>query len=252
MSVVVVSLHDVAPATWEESRSLLRAVEVRGMRCSMLLVPGPWRGPSMDQVPAFVRWVRAAVDRGHEPILHGWSHDTNVDRAVAARGIRNRAGRIVTRGCCEFLVIDPPEARRRLEAGLRTLADVGLEVEGFTPPGWWATAETDVILGELGFRYTTTRRDVRDLVSDQRLDVPAVCQRPGSPLTRLGAALVRRLVTRALSTDRPVRVALHPDDLHDRRLDGETDRLLDLCGSADTASTYSQLVDDGYPRRLTA
>lgn len=251
MSFVVVSLHDVAPATWEESRRLLGAVEARGMQCSILVVPGPWRGVGMGAVPGFARWVCGAVERGHEPILHGWSHEATVDGVMTSRPLRRWAGRVATRGCAEFLALGGPEARRRLEAGLETLARHGLAVDGFTPPGWWASPETDAALGELGFRYTTTRRSVLDLVSNRRIDVSAVCQRPGSPLTRVGARVVQGLVARAVSSRDPLRVALHPDDLHDPRLDGATDRLLDVCASAATSLTYSQLVDGASPRRET-
>lgn len=248
---VVISLHDVAPATWEESRSLLGAVEDRSMRCSILVVPGPWRGSAMDEEAGFARWVRDVVERGHEPVLHGWSHGVTADVVPSTRTLRRWVGMKVTRGCAEFLVLGAPEARRRLEAGLETLLRHGIEVDGFTPPGWWASPETDDVLARLGFRYTTTRRAVVDLAADRRIDVSAVCQRPGSPLTGVGARVIHRVVADAVARRRPVRVALHPDDLHDPRLDGATDRLLDTCASADASLTYAQLVDGMSTRRET-
>lgn len=252
MSVVVVSLHDVAPATWEESRALLGAVEAREMRCSILVVPGPWRGSAMNEAPGFTGWLREVVERGHEPVLHGWSHGAVAGGTTSTRALRRWTGTVVTRGCAEFLTLGEAEARWRLLAGLEMLSRHGIEVDGFTPPGWWASPETDTVLGELGVRYTTTRRTVLDLAGGRRIDVPALCQRPRSPLTGMAARLVHRLVARAVSSGAPVRVALHPDDLHDRRLDGATDRLLDACASASASLTYAQLLDIVSPGRQTS
>lgn len=247
-ATVVVSVHDVAPATWDESRDLVARLERHGMRGSLLLVPGPWRGGSMEDTPEFGRWVLDAVDRGHEPVLHGWSHAFVADPAAQTPRSHRMAARLVTRGCAEFADLGEDAAAERVVAGLRVLDALGLEVIGFTPPGWWASIGTRRALPDLGLRYTTTRRHVIDLRSGYRLGVPAYCQRPHSRLAPIGRRVVERAIGSALRDGRTVRLALHPDDLHDGRIERSTDHLLQRCSHEARTLTYAQLVALGPDR----
>ena len=48
---IIVSLHDVAPATATASARWLEVVERQQMVATLLVVPGPWRGSSIDTRP---------------------------------------------------------------------------------------------------------------------------------------------------------------------------------------------------------
>jgi predicted deacetylase len=253
MPVAVVSLHDVAPATFEQSRHWLDRVEAHDLRATLLVVPGPWRSPGVASNPAFVAWLRAAHARGHEVSLHGWEH-RGVDmesaitrgRSMTAAAAR-RYGQLMARGCGEFHTLGRFEAKRRLRLGLEALGTIGLHPTGFTPPGWLISSDSLVALRQLGFRYTTTQWSVIDLHGGRTLRIPALSQRPASPVADVAATFVRHAVEHRAQRGRAVRVALHPDDLAEQALVTSTERvLLTLSAAARSRRlrvvTYIELV----------
>lgn len=224
---------------------MLELVEARGIRATLLVVPGRWNSVALSDDPSTVAWLRDAADRGHEVAMHGWTHEVGNDRAAAHRNVRNR---FVARGCGEFVDLDQSAALARLEAGIIAMAECGFRPLGFTPPGWLASPGTVAALRTTGFAYTTSHGAVHDLVRDRHLRVPAVCQRPGSPLTAAGISVVRRFVVHRIVRHRPVRVALHPADIRSARLHDATAQLLDIAACTET-TTYAELT--GAEDRLT-
>ncbi len=223
---VVISIHDVAPASFEPSRRLVELVEAIGARASLLVIPGRWRGRDLRGSADFVSWLRDAEVAGHEVVVHGWEHVAVRDHRTTVRAGRRAVNRVRTRGCAEFSSLGAEEARRRAGDALRTLVDVGTEPVGFTPPGWLASAAAMWMLRDLGFDYTTSRNAIHDLSDGRRIDVPAYCQRAASPLARPGATAVERIVRSRLGGRRPVRIALHVDDLAHPRLARSAETLL--------------------------
>jgi hypothetical protein len=254
MSVVVISLHDVAPATLEQSRAWLDQVEARGLRATLLVVPGPWRDERLDGDPAFAEWLHAARRGGHELSLHGWEHrGVTMPRSVALSptltASRRLYGRIAARGCGEFHELGRVEAKQRLRMGRAALAGIGIETVGFTPPGWLISRDAITALRQLGFRYTTTQWSVHDLQRETTLRIPAVSHRPGSAIAAPAAKVTQGFVAHRVRTGRPVRIALHPDDLTHPALVAATERMLDTVAVAARTRgvqvvTYAELVGD--------
>jgi uncharacterized protein len=240
-ATVVVSLHDVAPASIAPSRRWLEMVERHGMVASLLVIPGPWRGHSLADAPECVRWLHEAVGRGHEVVLHGWEH-----RAVSAPSgalLRSARAAVRARGCAEFATLDAERARHRVELGLGVLARHGFRPEGFVPPGWLALRSTDRVLADLDFTYTTTQWEVRVLSSEHTIRIPSTSQRPASLFTGTAASANLAVTRRFADRGRSMRIALHPDDLLDHRLEAATDRMLSMLGEAGHHSvTYRTLV----------
>ena len=114
----VVSLHDVSPATAEASRRWLSIIESLGIRASLLVVPGPWRGRDIATSGAFCDWLYQASLRGHEIVQHGWCHAV-VRGDVSQR--RRALGDLVGRGCQEFWELDEETARTHLVLGREAL-----------------------------------------------------------------------------------------------------------------------------------
>jgi predicted deacetylase len=127
---LVVSVHDVAPATAAETRSWLADLAGLGVPAALLVVPGPWRGPGLAEEPEFGAELRRAADAGHELALHGWSH------TAQPGGDRSRrwSGQVAARGAGEFWTLDAPQARARIELGLSALRAAGIEPRGVGPP----------------------------------------------------------------------------------------------------------------------
>lgn len=243
VSIGVISIHDVAPATREECTTLLDTVERIGAKASLLVISGPWRGPMASQDPVFAEWLLAAGSRGHEIVAHGWQHRAVVDPALHV-GAGSRLGeRLLTRGCAEFAALGAAEASRRARTALVELRSLGADPTGFVAPGWSMSREALGVLGPAGFGYTTTRLAVIDLDEPKSLPIPAVCHRPRSVLTMLAARMLVSVVALRCREHRSIRLALHPDDTHDDRLVRATDHAVDaLAASALQLMTYVELI----------
>ena len=263
MSVAVISIHDVAPATFARSREWLERVEAHGLRATLLVVPGPWGSDGLEHHDDVVAWLHDVAARGHELSLHGWEHRAVVDPVWAPtsrRGqLRSAYGRLLARGCAEFHDLGRDEAARRLRLGVAVMARCGIEPVGFTPPGWLSSPPARSVMADMGFAYTTSQWTVFDLRTDRRVRIPAVSQRPGSALAGIGATLNRVFVRHRARRSASVRLALHPNDLHHRSLVDATEQMLaDLAaaqrrGSLDVV-TYAELVGGATPssRRMVS
>lgn len=206
---LVVSVHDVSPATASESRRWVEDLDARGVPASLLVVPGPWRDRTLEDDPGFAAWLRACASGGHELCLHGWDHTATTTPTIGRAVI----GNLVARGCAEFWYLDEAEAATRAQRGLDTFAELGLRTSGFTPPGWLASAAALRGLRRVGLRYVTSHTSVTDLRTGHRHHALVICHRPHSRGERMGAALMSKGPRVLLGQGGTLRIALHPDDL---------------------------------------
>jgi uncharacterized protein len=206
----VVSIHDVAPSTAGPTARWLADLDERGVPCTLLAIPAPFQGgAALPEDAALVSSLHAAAGRGHELALHGYLH------AGVPGGPRWRKGvnDVLVRGAGEFWSLTEGEAVRRLEAGLALLADAGIRVTGFTPPGWLASPGTRRALAALGFAYWTSHLGVHGLPAGPVRRMPALSHRPGGAGERAGARLMTGAARAFAGTRTPFRIALHPADL---------------------------------------
>jgi predicted deacetylase len=248
---LVVSVHDVAPATTTETRRWLADLDTFGVRGVLLAVPGPWRGSELADAPESAALLRDAAARGHEIALHGWTHTAQ----PGGGRTRRLSGAFAARGAGEFWALDEAAARDRIERGRASLAAAGLDMRGFVPPGYLASPGARQALAASGLHYWTSHLFIHDLTDGSRLFAPSVSHRParvrdaGSSasdhrvLERSGELLIDN-ASRALPRPRvPLRLALHPDDLHRPGLREVTLRAIERalrCGAR--ATTYSHLL----------
>jgi predicted deacetylase len=238
-SALVVSVHDVAVSTAPATLGWMDDLDELGVRASLLVVPGPWRGPGLADDPDLATWLRLQAARGHEVAQHGWVHEPP-DPGPAWRRMVNQA---VCRGAGEFWSLEEGAARARLLRGRTVLWGAGLDPVGFTPPGWLASPASVRALRSLGYGYTTTHRGVHDLRSGRRLTALALSNRPGSPTERLGCEVVRRAARHAVDRGQVVRIALHPDDRLRPGLREATLATIEACLQGGARSmTYAELV----------
>jgi len=250
---LVVSIHDVAPATLAQTRRWLADLDGFRIPGVLLAVPGPWRGTPLAASPELAALLRDAAAAGHEIALHGWSHEARPDDG---RALRRWTGGIAARGAGEFWTLGEAEARTRLEQGLGTLAAAGLSVEGFVPPGYLASPGARAALAASGLRYWTSHFFVHELAGGTRMLAPSVSHRPALADGAVSSAPGRPLLERAgqgliggasLLLPRPgcpLRLALHPDDLHRPGLRETTLRAIERAlGAGARATTYSGLLE---------
>ena len=239
MTALVVSIHDVAPATFERSVRILKILESRSIRASMLVIPGYWQDHGPVKNDDFARWLREAECRGHELVQHGTHHVSFRNR----RGLRARIGRLIGRGCEEFWDITPEEAYERARQGRALLESIGVRPRGFISPAWLSSRGTLGALRSLGFEYSTSHTRVIDLVSSCSLRAVALSQRPGSTSTVVAALLVRFVGLMAVRLNKIVRVAIHPKDLDSNSAIWSSLATIDAARRAGMRSvTYSDVV----------
>ncbi|MEY2626997.1 MAG: hypothetical protein RJB08_756 [Actinomycetota bacterium] len=249
MTRLVVSLHDVAPSTAEKSRRWLELLEARSLHVSLLVVPGRWQGSELRSSGSFLSWLRRAESNGHEVVLHGWQHQ----RSGSPRGSRARIGALLGRGCEEFWSADDAEASQRIADGLATLRDEGFSPTGFVAPGWLMSQATIRALRAASMRYTVTHTRVIDLESLHERRVPVTSQRPNSRLAGAAAYGTLGLAALQLSRAKPIRVAIHPNDIVEPLLRRTNLRLCDnAIGHGYTSMTYRDLHHLEFRSRISS
>nr|WP_246462056.1 polysaccharide deacetylase family protein [Nocardia transvalensis] len=236
---MVVSIHDVAPATTAETERWCADADAFGIPVSLLVIPGPWRGASLAATPEYGGFLRARRAHGDEIVLHGWDHRAPREGALPRRAV----AQLVARGAAEFAALDTARARERLRLGIAVLSDLDLTTTGFTPPGWLASPDAERALARAGFTHTTDHFGVRDLRSGRRVRGFALSQRPGGQGERTAAWLMRTLARRTAARGGFVRIALHPDDLHRPGLRDAALRAIDAALAAGArATTYAEVI----------
>jgi predicted deacetylase len=244
--VLVVSVHDVAPATAPAARTWVRALDGCAVPLTFLAVPGPWRGAGLEageDGAELVAWLRARQNGGDEISLHGWCHRADIRGALPRRAV----GSVVARGAAELWALDRSTAADRARAGLEVLQRNGLSVTGSTPPGWLSSRQARRGLADAGLQYVTDHAGLLDLVSGRRWWAPALCHRPCTStgigdvtLERLGRRVVT-VASRLVAAGRSVRIGLHPDDLEGPDLLPATVDAVRRCLAAGAqATTYAE------------
>ena len=95
MKSLVISLHDVAPATFDASKKWINLLNERNLSVSMLVVPGPWRGGDLLGDNSFCTWLNETATDTHEVVQHGYSHtiDHEDEPGIFGRVVGNFAAR---------------------------------------------------------------------------------------------------------------------------------------------------------------
>lgn len=154
---LVVSIHDVAPATRRLVERILSDLAEAGVgRTSLLVVPDYHRQGVMNEDPVFCAWLRRLQEGGHEMVLHGYEHLR--ERRVSDRPWKRLVTECYTAGEGEFHDLDRAEAARRLERGRAAFGAAGLRARGFIAPAWLLGKEAFQAVTEAGFDYTVTLR----------------------------------------------------------------------------------------------
>jgi predicted deacetylase len=249
--MLCVSIHDVAPATWPDCLRLVQAIRaVADIPLTWLVVPH--YNFREERSSAMEAGLDAALGRGDELALHGYSHlDTEANGGgLRARFLRN----VYTRREGEFAALDRDEARRRIELGLEWFGARGWRPTGFVPPAWLLGEGAWQALRESPFTYTTTfshfhclqggRADaagVKPLLSPSM--VYAARNRSGRWLSpRVADATAAMLAKSPL-----VRFSMHPPDVRYPDLVRHTQRVLERLLAQRTAVTKAECA-----QRLTS
>ncbi len=220
---LVVSMHDVAPATWERCRRVLAAVrEVADIPVTLLVVPA-YHGQCSAQ-PAFEARMTERLAAGDELALHGYFHCD----PQAPDGLVDWLRRRVYTVEGEFAALCAREAAERIHLGERWFAANDWPLAGFVAPAWllgpgaWAAlrAHRDLL-------YTSTLTRLHLLQSAECIRAPCLTYSTRAAWRRLGSRAWNPALASAASSAPIVRLGLHPDDAEDSAVRRSWQRCLD-------------------------
>jgi hypothetical protein len=151
-----VSIHDVAPHTWELCERWRQAIHaVAPIPLTFLVVPYYHRLKVVNPTQ-YASKLENRLSCGDELALHGYTH---LDENPPGYGFINYLIRhVYTQSEGEFFSISAAMAKRRIEMGLEWFAQNKWPVSGFVAPAWLLGSEARNALKEFSFQYTTTQR----------------------------------------------------------------------------------------------
>jgi uncharacterized protein len=237
---LLVSIHDVTPALAPRVEALWALCRRHGVTPALLVVPN-WHGrwPLVDYQD-FVRWVRARADEdGAEIFLHGERHDeVGLPRTF---GDHVRAFNKTAREG-EFLTLQAPAARQRIERGLALFAQLGLRPIGFVPPAWLARDSTYGVAAQAGLGFAENDQAVAVLSSGKWVQSPVVRWSGRTPFRARASAVVADARWRLQRRAPVVRIAFHPSDLDHPASARSATRALELWLGDRAATRYGDLA----------
>ena len=212
MKSLVVSLHDVSPLTQTLCESILAQFQELGIRqTSLLVIPNHHRQAPITQDSSFRSWLARKVDADHEPVLHGYFHQR--ERQGRDSLFSGLTTEIYTAGEGEFFDLSMVEASDRLQRGLDDLAFLPRKVVGFVAPAWLLSAEAEIAVRKLDFRYTTRLGCVQIFGRSDEVRSRSLVWSTRANWRAVMSLAWNRGLAIATAEAPLIRIAIHPPDL---------------------------------------
>ncbi len=208
---LIVSIHDVAPATQAVAEKMIDEFARNGVRaCSLLVVPDyHHRGASMKD-RQFVSWLRGLEAQGYETVIHGYFHERPRRRRES---LRDRVvTRIYTRDEGEFYDLRYDEAFRRINLAREEFRAAGLSPRGFVAPAWLLSAEGEQAARDAEMEYTTRLQTVRDLRSGKTFRSRSLVYSVQTGWRRSCSLIWNGILAGFVKSRALVRIGVHPPD----------------------------------------
>lgn len=238
---LIVSLHDVAPATYAASKQILDELLRNGVAiCSLLVVPDYHHRGSFAEDSAFVRWLQELEARGHEIVIHGYFHER--PRGDAENLRKKFLTRVYTNDEGEFYDLDYDEAFRRITLAQNEFVAAGLKPRGFIAPAWLLGTQAERAAAAAEMEYTTRFAALHDLRSGETFPARTLVYSVRNHWRRVAslagnAALCRHLVAAPLA-----RVSIHPPDYVHPQIWRQILRLIEELAEGRTVTTYRDWI----------
>ncbi len=243
---LVVSVHDVAPATRAPAERIVDAMTRHGVRvCSLLVVPNyHHRGESMND-DGFVRWLRDLENAGHEIVIHGYYHqrprrsDETLREKMITRSYTSDEG--------EFYDLAYDEAHARITRALTEFRKAHLRPRGFIAPAWLLSEEAERAAADAEMEYTTRLTTLRDLRTEQTFASRSLVYSVRNSWRRAASLAWNGAVSRALAAAPLLRLSLHPPDLEHAEIWRQITRSVERFIETRRPTTYCEWIGE---RRL--
>lgn len=245
---LVVSIHDVAPATQAVVREMIRELAGRGVHhISLLVVPNYHHRGSSTKDGEFVSWLRQLEASGHEIVVHGYFH-----QRPAADGedvLDKLVTRFYTQGEGEFYDLGYEEAFRRISAGRDELKAAGLKPRGFVAPAWLLSNEGLRAARDAEMEYTTHLRNVVDLRSGEIFPSRSLVYSVRNGWRRATSLAWNAALSRALKATALMRLSIHPPDYSHPAIWRQIIDLVSAMASSRTPTTYQDWIAEQRIKR---
>ncbi len=234
---LVVSIHDVAPATQASVEQILTELVQRGVEaCSLLVVPNHHhQGRSLGEAN-FRSWLQDLAARGHEIVIHGFYHQRL--RRAGENIPAKMMTRIYTADEGEFFDLGYDEALRLLREAQDEFAAHGFHPIGFIAPAWLLGAEAQRAVIDAGMEYTTTLRTVLDFAGERVIQSQSLVYSVRSGWRRTCSLLWNKSLFRRLAPNPLLRLGLHPPDWAHPEIRRQIGLLIDEARNDRAAMTY--------------
>lgn len=208
---LIVSLHDVAPATWDACRLISGRLEAAGVSpYALFVVPCFHGGEPVSAGSEFTAWLEEKEKQGNEIVLHGYAHRAG-DRP--ARGWDRVRGALLSNREDEFLHLDRETFCSALRLGRSILNAAGFDPAGFVAPAWLMPRFGLDAVRECGFGYTETLTRLFLLERGVWRWSPCVVFSSRTRWRLAVSLLWNRMLAALCGKAELMRVAIHPADL---------------------------------------
>ena len=239
----IVSVHDVAPATWEKSARIVSELNNFGIRvCSLLVVPDYHRMGSSTANGEFVRWLREAEADGHEIVIHGYYHERPRRNAETLRD--KWITRFYTSDEGEFYDLSYDEAFQRITRAREEFDAVRLQPCGFIAPAWLLGREGERAVVDADLEYTTRLTNVRDLRSGEEVAARSLVYSVRSDWRRAASLVWNGALFRQLTHAPLIRLGLHPPDIDHAPIWSHISAVTRKLADTRTPTTYRDWIAD--------
>jgi uncharacterized protein len=245
---LVVSLHDVAPATWDIAKKIVGELQHHGIRAtSLLVVPDYHHVGASLQNAAFASWLRDLESSGHEVVIHGYFHQRprGIGDSFSARFITQ----IYTQDEGEFFDLPYDEALRRITKAREEFEAAGMKPRGFVAPAWLLGPEAERAARDAGMEYTTRVGSVRDLREGITFPTRSLVYSVRNEWRRSTSLCWNAMLARVVRRDSLARVSIHPEDYMHPAIWDQILRLLTAMRSERTPTTYYEWTAEWRIRR---
>ena len=238
---LVVSLHDVAPATRAACEKIIRELARRGVPvCSLLVVPDYHRSGRAVADREFVQWLRDLEADGHEIVIHGYYHQRPRRDGETLR--ERMTTRFYTSDEGEFYDLSYDEAFQRITRARDEFTSSGLKPRGFIAPAWLLGSEAERAAADADMEYTTRLTAVRDLRSGEDFAARSLVYSTRSAWRRSTSLAWNGTLARLLTGSPLLRFSIHPPDIAHLPVWRQITRILGSAADRRSPTTYRDWV----------
>ena len=238
---LVVSIHDVAPATQSAVAEIVKELSAHHIPvCSLLVIPNYHHRGSFSEDRGFVRWLQDLESQGHEVVIHGYFHQR--PRREGENLPEKFFTRLYTSDEGEFFDLDYDESLRRINRAREEFVAAGLSPRGFIAPAWLLGSAAERAAVEAQMEYTTRLTTVRDLRSGDNFPARTLVYSVRSGWRRVASLAWNALLARQLEGASLARVSIHPTDRDHREIWRQLLRLTNRLAENRTATTYRDWI----------